>query len=70
MLLYSVLYTCWQAKALVEPIDCNEYIEKRKREKLDKEFAGQRITVRHFLPKLLLVYLNFVYMVQLSVLIN
>lgn len=34
---------------MVEPFDYSEYIEQQKKQKLEKEFAGQRITVRHFL---------------------
>lgn len=47
LLLYLIVFTFWQAKALAEPFDYAEYIEQRKGEKLEKERA-QRITVNYF----------------------
>lgn len=44
-----VCFTCLQAKALVDPFAYEEYIEQRKREKLEKELAS-RITVSYFYP--------------------
>lgn len=44
---YFIVYTFWQAKALAEPFDYTEYREQRKREMLEKELAGERITVSY-----------------------
>ncbi|KAM5548387.1 hypothetical protein ABKV19_000017 [Rosa sericea] len=49
---FFVRYSLYKkAKAFVEPFDISEYIEQQKKEKLEKEFAGQRITKKRKLPK-------------------
>ncbi|CAL8173038.1 unnamed protein product [Prunus armeniaca] len=40
-----------KAKALAEPFDYAEYREQQKREMLEKELAGERITIKRKLPK-------------------